>query len=229
MGKLTPSQIRLGGGLVLALLVLGYTINSSQHQAAPPEKHRSKVKLTVAAAEPRAGAQAAEPLRQAAPADADLGRYQALIDRNIFEAPKPPQPKPVKKLPALPTGKPRVGQSIPVHDLDGSLVGSKPVNTGPVTPPAPTLTGWSYVGYLKVDDRSYGIMQSDSSNTVSKAEVGADFQGFRVESVTGKEIVLNYGGARTTLKAPEDFPILPLGKSATGQPGMRGGRGGRGG
>ncbi len=209
---------------MVALLVLGYTLNSSQHPASAPEKHKSRAKAT-ARQEPN-GEQAVEQLRQAAPADADFARYQMVADRNVFEPPKPPQPKQTPMPPPLPSRPPRpAGVVLPVHDQTGAIMGAQ---VAPPPPPRPTLTGWSYAGYLKVDDKSYGIMQNDSSNTVSKAEVGTDFQGFHVESVTGKEIVLSAGGSRMTLKTPEDFSVAPLGRSATGQSGRRGGRGGPG-
>ncbi len=48
--------------------------------------------------------------------------------------------------------------------------------------------------------------------------MGSDFQGFRVVSANGTEVVLSSGGNNTVLKRPAEFPILPLGKSATGTP-----------
>lgn len=220
MGKLTPSQLRLGGGLVVAILVLFYTMSSNQHPAATTEKHKSRT-TTTAVRQRETAEQPAEPLRQAAPAEADFGRYQAMAERDVFSPPKPPKPKQAKQsLPPLPPKMRQPGVQLAIYDRNGEVLGSRPVDTGPVVQPVRQLTGWSYVGYLKVDDKSYGIMQNDSGNTVSKAEVGADFQGFHVESVNGKEIVLSAGGNRTTLKRPDDFPVLPLGKSAAGQPGM---------
>ena len=215
MARLSSSQLRLGGGLVVAAVLLVYTLNSGQQPAPTIEKHKPRMRTTVVAQQD-AGQQAAAPLRWAAPSDADFGRYEPIAARDIFSPPKPKVEKPKPVRPAPPPLVPPIGPRLGIRGPNGELIDTRPPAPRPAPPP--TLTGWTYVGYLTINGTTRAILQSDSSDTVQSPEVGTDFQGFHVVSADGEEAVLTAGGGRTTLKRTKDFPILPLGKSAAATP-----------
>ena len=220
MKQPSGTQLRLGLGLLAAVAILVYSMNSGHQPPAAVDARKGEARPPAPTGAAREEGKA-ELLHQAAPSDADYGRYEMVADRNVFAPPQPPPPRPARRpsrsgpLPP-PLGLPSGGPLI-VYDPFGNPV--RPPDTGPPPPPpVRTLTGWSYAGYLRVDETSYGILQSESSSTVREAAVGSDFQGFRVESVSGDEIVLSAGGSRTTLKRPKEYPMIPLGKSATALP-----------
>jgi hypothetical protein len=197
MRKPSATQLRLAAALGVALLILAYSATNTRRPA-PVQTEKTEKRAT-----PRAKPEKASVLRAAAPADANFQRYEMIASRNIFSAPKPPEPKPAAdsgKLPPITPVKPE---------------SPRPPQTTVAKPPSgpPALTGWSYVGCVSFGGKKLGIMQSDSANTTQDVEVGAQFQGYKVESIEGDEIVLAAGGSRQVLKRPADFQVVPLGGS----------------
>jgi hypothetical protein len=204
MQKLSARQLRLFAALGVAVLILAYAAMGTRGPA-PVQTAKTEKRTTA-----RAKAEKPFVLPWAAPADADFQRYEMIVSRDIFSAPKPAEPKPRADSGRLPPIKP-----------------SKPDNPRPTAPAVarpsgpPPLTGWSYVGCVVFGEKKLGIMQSDSANTTQDVEVGAQFQGYKVESIEGEEIVLVAGGSRQVLKRPADFQTVPLGGSVP-EPGPRG-------
>jgi hypothetical protein len=186
--------------LVLALLMCGaaaflvYSLTSTR--PGPQRRHRIARRVGTAAS----GAAAAEAaLAPAAPADADYGRYEEIVKRNVFAPPAPPPPPPAVK--------PR-GPLPP-------LAPPKPANPPPPPrPSAPSFPGWSYLGYIEINGKMLGILQSPSDRSVEYVGAGDSFKGAKVDQVTPSEIHLSAGGASTTLARPQDFSLIPLSKSA---------------
>lgn len=193
MPKLSATQLRLAAALGVAVLILAYSAMGTRGPA-PVQTEKTGRRATT-----RAKTEKPFVLRAAAPADADFQRYDMIVSRDIFSAPKPPAPKPSADSGKLPPIKPAKTEKPQP---------SKPVVRPPAGPPP--LTGWSYVGCIVFGGKKLGIMQSDSANTTQDVEVGAQFQGYKVESIAGEEIVLVAGGNRQVLKRPEDFQVAPL-------------------
>jgi hypothetical protein len=134
---------------------------------------------------------------QAAPNDAELKRYQVIVARNIFAPPAPPTPK--------------VTTPTAVPELFRKTVLIAPTGPPPPYVPQPTsLTGWEYAGYFAVDGAKKGVLQNKNSTSAKFLGTGEEFQGWRVESISGEQIVLAAGATRTTLERPRDFPVVPL-------------------
>jgi hypothetical protein len=203
MQKLSARQLRLFAALGVAVLILAYSAMGTRR---PAPAQRGKAETRKASRPKR---EKPLVLRAAAPADADFQRYEMIVSRDIFSAPKPPAPKAQDggKLPPIKPSKPENPRP------------TAPAVTRPSGPPP--LTGWSYVGCVVFGEKKLGIMQSDSANTTQDVEVGAQFQGYQVESIEGEEIVLVAGGSRQVLKRPADFQTVPLGGSVP-EPGPRG-------
>ncbi len=197
MRRLSGTQLRLFAALGVAVLILVYSATATRR---PP---RAQPETTETRRAKRVKAEKAPVLRAAAPADADFKRYEMIASRDIFSAPKPPEPKPsaTQGIPPIGSAKPNLQPVQP----------PQPVVAKPAAPPP--LTGWSYVGCVAFGGRKLGIMQSDSASTTQDVEVGAQFQGYKVESIAGDQIVLASGVSKQILKRPPDFQITPLGGS----------------
>lgn len=185
--------------LVAALVFLAYSLTSTGPQDGrtiagkkPPETHVSTAD----------GADSGR-LLQAAPSDADFARYQAIVDRDVFSLPKPsppPAPEPLTPSPIVFT--PEQGREQPKSQ------------------PPPSLTNWSYVGYITIDSITTGIIQNDETDTIRELTIGEKFQGYQVEAISRDEMGLSYGATKVALKRPLDFPIVPLeGTAGATQPG----------
>jgi len=208
MKRVSPKTILYLVGLVGALVYLAVAMTSMRPRPAKPKRS--------AEAKPAAKAEAGGVrLVQAAPADADFTRYQLVVARNIFSPPAPPPP--AKQAPIIP----------PPLVLRPEDMREKP----PAPPTPPSLTNWSYVGYVAIDGRSTGIIQNDETRSIKELQLGEQFQGYRVEAITREEMALSFGATKTSLKKPLDFPIVPLEGTAGGspQPGRPGGPRPRGG
>jgi len=144
--------------------------------------------------------QVERPLEPAVPADVDFGRYAKLAQDDIFSerrAEPPPPPKPPKPAPLPP------------------LPGSEQAK-----PPEPKVdfSGWSYMGYIELDDRKLGLLQNGTTHTCEYLAVGDSFMGAKVEQLDREDIRLRVGASRTTLSRPRDFSVTPLAKAAAPAP-----------
>jgi hypothetical protein len=149
-------------------------------------------------AEAGAGEEAAP--SPAAPTDVGFDRYEELAARSPF-APRRAAPPPQKK--------------------------EQPQKMLPPPPPPPpaekkiNLTGWTYVGYITLDERKLGIVQHESSTSVEFLEAGTHWLGAEVTEVTGEVIRFKSGTSGTTLSRERDFAVTPLGKAAAKNPSRR--------
>ncbi len=209
MRKASAKSVLYVAGLAAALIYLAYSVTSTR----PPRTGAGRKPATTETA--ATGRREAVELVQAAPSEADFSRYQMIVDRDIFSAPKPPPPP----LPPISISKPYVFR--PGDD--------KPTPSAPPTPPS--LANWSYVGYVTIDGVMTGLLQNDETNrSVKELKVREQFQGYRVESITREEMVLSFSGTRVSLTKPLDFPIVPLegiqAAAQAGRPQRPGARGG---
>ena len=144
--------------------------------------------------------QVARPLEPAVPEDVDFGRYAKLAQDDIFsERRAEPPPPPKKPKPA------------PLPPLPGSEQAKPPE-------PKVDFSGWSYMGYIELDDRKLGLLQNDTTHTCEYLAVGDSFLGAKVEKLDREDIRLRVGAARTTLSRPRDFSVTPLAKAAAPAP-----------
>ncbi len=137
--------------------------------------------------------------RPAAPPDVGFGRYEALAARSVFEPRKAPSPPKEER--------------------------RKPPKVVQPPPPIPKqvektidLTGWSYAGYVMLDEHKFGIVQHESSTSVEFLRVGDDLLGAEVTEVTDEVIRFKSGIRRTMLSRTRDFPVTPLDSGASGAP-----------
>jgi len=210
MRKASSKSIFYVAALAAALLYFAYSVTSTR-----PRPPRATTAPKPAATETAAarGTEAAH-LVQAAPSEADFSRYQVVIGRDIFSPPKPPLPPP----PPI---------SIPTPFLFG------PDDDQPRPPPPPSppsLTNWSYVGYVTVDGLTTGLIQNDETKSIKELKLNEQFQGYKVDAISREEMALSFGAAKVSLKKPLDFPIVPLegmaGGAQPGRPQRPGARGG---
>jgi hypothetical protein len=87
-----------------------------------------------------------------------------------------------------------------------------PTRPSPPVPHGPDFTGWSYVGYVTLDDLQLGVLQNDATVSCNFLAVGDHFLGAQVESLDRESIRFRSGSSSTTLSRPRDFSISPLGK-----------------
>ncbi|MGD0110447.1 MAG: hypothetical protein ABSD48_01120 [Armatimonadota bacterium] len=186
------TQLALAVVLIVAVAFLLYTLSSGRH---PTSKTRRTARRTRTAVVE----QAARPLAAAAPSDADFGRYEAIVQRNIFSPPAPPPPPKPKPLPSLPV------QPIPP---------SQPVR--PPAPSAPSFPGWAYAGYIEIDGKMLGIIQNATDRTVEYLAVGDSFRGVPVTKVNSNDIEFTVSGAPpAVLHRADTWQLTPLDKGAT--------------
>jgi len=142
-------------------------------------------------------------LEPAAPADVEFGRYAALARNDVFSELRAEPPPPAKK-----------PKPAPLPPLPGSEENK---------PPKPKLdfSGWSYVGYIELDDQKLGLLQNDTTRTCEYLAVGDSFMGAKVEEMDRENMRLRSGSSRTTLNRPRDFPVTPLAKAPTTPAGPR--------
>jgi len=204
MKKVSPKSIKYIVALVGALAFLAFTMTSTRTRPARTRTTKQAAE-TASVATPET---AKGPLAQAAPSDADFGRYQLIVARDIFSPPHPPLPPP------------------PPISLQGPFV-MTPVEGRPKPPPppvAPSLSSWSYVGYVTIDGGTIGLLQNDETKSSKELTRGDLFEGYRVEEISREEMGLSFGVTKVFLKRPLDFPILPLeGPTGGQQPGRPGG------
>jgi hypothetical protein len=188
MQRLNRRQAVLAILLAASVVFLLYSLRGGQ-PARPQAQARRE--------EPAAPTSAGSPERKlppAAPADTDFRRYASLASSSIFSethnAPtsRPGAGKRVLPPPPFPTPRP-----------------------SPPVPPGPDLTGWSYVGYVTLDDQQLGVLQNDATVSCNFLAVGDNFLGAQVESLDRESIRFSSGSSSTTLSRPRDFPISPLG------------------
>jgi len=144
--------------------------------------------------------QAQRPLDPAVPDDVDFGRYAELAQADVFSESRAAPPKPPK--PAKPA---------PLPPLPGSEQAKPPE-------PKANFSGWSYMGYIELDDRKLGLLQNDTTHTCEYLAVGDSFMGAKVEKLDREDIRLRVGSSRTTLSRPRDFSVTPLAKAAASAP-----------
>ena len=215
MKRVSPKSIKYIVGLVGALVFLAFTMTSTRTRPARTRTTKQAAE-TASAATPET---AKGPLAQAAPSDADFGRYQLIVARDIFSPPPPATPpKPPISLPPPFVMTPEEGRPKP-----------------PPPPVAPSLSSWSYVGYVTVDGGTVGILQNDETKSMKELKRGDLFEGYRVEEISRKEMGLSFGATKVSLKPEPDYSLVPL-QAATGgqqpggpQPGRPGGPRPRGG
>jgi len=204
---------------VLALLLCGAValLLLALSGSSPPQRQgRARRPRATASARARSA-----PLSPAAPAEVDYGRYQVIVKRSIF------------------------GGAAPAT-AGGATMGLPPLlpeTWGPPPPPPPppppqpvvepplAFPGWSYVGYIRLDGKTLGIVQNESDGSAEHLEVGRNFRGATVEAITPTEIKLRSGTRIASLLRPETFSLVPLDRGPSGTAPGRGGptRGGRGG
>jgi len=209
MKKVSPKIVLYAAGLVIALVYLAYTVTSTRPRAdgSGGAKQAEKAAPAVAAKSSRTS------LAQAAPSDADFARYQIIVRRDIFSTPRPPAPpKPPISIPPPIVISPEEGRPRP-----------------PQPPPAPSLTSWSYVGYMTLDGTTTGLIQNDETHSFKELKLGEQFQGYKVDAISREAMTLSYGATKVSLKKPLDYPIVPLQAPPGGgaQPGRPGGPGTR--
>ena len=203
MRRVSPKTIVYLLGFLSALAYLAYSVTSTRPPTGKKAEGKPAKTQEQAAKKPEAIR-----LVQAAPADADFSRYQVILGRNIFSPPAPPLPPPT--IPPIPR---------PYVFKPGDEIPQKPP-----TPPAPSLSKWSYVGYVTVDGKTIGIIQNDEDDSYRELKLGEDFQGYKVDVISREEMGLSFRSTKASLKRPLDFPIVPLeGAPAPGAP--AGGRG----
>ncbi|MCJ7749963.1 MAG: hypothetical protein MUQ65_02540 [Armatimonadetes bacterium] len=189
--------------IVLALLLaasITFLLVSLRGTGARPAAEGDRQEAKAAdASQPRAE----RPLEPAISDDADFGRYAKLAQADLFserraEPPPPPKPPKPASLPPLP-------------------------GSAQAKPPEPKVdfAGWSYMGYIELDDRKLGLLQNDTTHTCEYLAVGDSFMGAKVETLDREDIRLRVGSSRTTLNRPRDFPVTPLAKAAAPAPAPR--------
>lgn len=139
----------------------------------------------------------------AVPDDVDFDRYRDLARTNVFSD---------RQASAAPISTAPTKAVQPLPNFGGS-VSSPPAATA--TSKQPDFAGWTYAGYVLINDKKRGLLQNDSSDTGKDLAVGDTFLGATVEEVAGRTIRLRSGKSVTTLSIPELFPIVPLDNSAS--------------
>jgi len=186
------TQMVLAVVLVAAVAFLLYTMAGGRHSTS--KTRRIARRTRTAAVE-----QAAKPLAAAAPSDADFGRYEATVQRNIFSPPAPPPPPKPKPLPPLPVQPPP----------------PPPQPVQPPTPSAPSFPGWAYAGYVEIDGKMLGIIQNATDRTVEYLAVGDSFRGATVTKVDSNDMEFTASGApAAVLHRADTWQLTPLDKTA---------------
>ena len=155
------------------------------------------------------GSANARPAPRAAPSEAEFARYEALASHNIFSE--------RRSAPARPPGEERKNLVKPPPFAE------EPKEDKPKPRTAPNFAGWSYAGYVMVDDEKLGIvkvgiLENESSESWERLSVGDSFLGATVEEITGEAMELKLGASRYTLSSAEHFPLVPLDKGAASGP-----------
>jgi len=188
------------GPLLVALIVAVAVLIYVARTTTPKRPHTAKSKAASAAKKESANER---PLRAAAPPGARFDRYALVAARDLFSPPRPPKPpQPSRPMLSVPPAPP----------------------SGPPAPPrspeprGPDLSGWSYVGYIKVDDKARGMLQNDSGMGYESLSIGESFMGATVTQITADAIVFRSGTRTFTLNRVEDYSLVPLSKAATPTP-----------
>ena len=79
----------------------------------------------------------------------------------------------------------------------------------PPRPPEPELQ-LSLVGTVRGDDQSIGIFVDQASKAILRLRIGQDYQGWRLRSVSGREVIMARGERRETLKFPRLEGTAPV-------------------
>ena len=196
------TQVMLAVALVAAVAFLIYTMSSNRPSA-------TNTRRTARRARTVATARAAKPLAPAAPSDAEFGRYEMIIARDVFSPHPPPPPPKNSGLPPLVVAPPPNAGTGPVAPVE------------PPPPQAPSFPDWTYVGYIGINGKTLGIIQNLTDRTVEYLAVGESFRGAAVTKVNSTDIEFTVPGAPPTLlHRPETWQLTPLDKAAT--PGQQG-------
>lgn len=154
------------------------------------------------------GTASVRPMPRAAPKDAEFARYEALASHNIFSERRSAPARPPRE------EKKNLVEPPPFQE---------PKEQKPQPRAAPNFAGWSYAGYVTVDDEELGlvkvgIVENESSESWERLSVGDSFLGATVVEITGEAVQLKSGASRYTLSSTEHFPLVPLEKGATSGP-----------
>lgn len=189
--KRSPRSTMLMVGLLAAVVVLVYTLTSNRPPRAGDAGSSRRERRAAQAAE----ASEAAPLRPAAPPDADFDRYAQVARLDLFsvrrQAPSPARRETLPLPPEPPRPRPEP-------------------EPRPERERGPDTSGWSYVGYITVDDKVYGIVQNESTGASEFLLVGGEFLGATVMSATREELRLRAGSRTVTLSRTNDYGLTPL-------------------
>lgn len=145
--------------------------------------------------------------------DVEFDRYQPMLRRSAFSergAEPPPEREKREPLPPPPPFE----------------------KTPEEKEPAPRridFSGWTYAGYIVLNGKQMGLLQSESGDSLKELSVGDKFLGATVREITGEAMRLAYDSQTATLHRMGVFPLTPLDNAASeaGQPRrQRPGRGG---
>jgi len=139
------------------------------------------------------------------------------VRSNLFSAPVPPAPKPVKVV-VVPPPKIEVPKPIVV----------------PVAIINP-FAGWNYTGTVQLNGITMALLENKATHEGQYLKVGESLLGAQVTAITDNEVTLSSGGNPVKFARSTDYTVTPLDKSAgqaggqpgqpNGQPGQPGGGG----
>ncbi len=134
------------------------------------------------------------------------------VRSNLFSAPLPPAPKPVKAVVVPP---PKIDIPKPV------LVPVAAINP---------FAGWNYTGTVQLNGITMALLENKGTHEGQYLKVGESLLGSQVTSITDSEVTL--GSASNTVKFARstDYTVTPLDKNAGqagGQPGQPNGQPGQ--
>jgi hypothetical protein len=189
-----PNRFVLIALLVVSVAFLFYAMSGKRPTEGKKRRLARKARAVAAEKAPRV-------LAAAAPADAEFGRYDIIIKRNVFSPPAPPPPLEPKSLPPLPVVPPSPPPPLPAP---------------PPAPQPPSFPGWSYAGYVEINGKMMGVLQNPTDHSFEYVGVGETFRGATVTKVTPTEIQLTVGAAPpAVLTRAETYLLVPLEKGAT--------------
>ena len=186
--------------MVLALLLcasaalLVYALRSSGPRSASKGGAESESqKPQLADAGPQA-------IASALPADVAFSRYDALTKSGLFgDRPQAPPPK------AGGERKPARLERLPPLGAEAK-------------PQAPAAASWSYLGYVALDGKKFGIVKNTGSDECRYLAEGEDFLGGKVEEIAREAIRVRTGSRQTSVSRVRDFSLTPLTRAGAGQP-----------
>ena len=170
--------------LCASVVFLLYSLRSSGRRAAPKAGgERGSQQTQEAETSPDAVA-------SVAPGEVEFSRYELLAKSALFGGSK--QEPPPKETPVKPAKR------------------ELPPFQPPPVERMPATTGWSYLGYVIVDGKEFGIVKNESSGECRYLAEGEDFLGSKVEEIGGEAMRLRTGSSQTSLSRNRDFSLVPL-------------------